>query len=157
MKCHEMKFVDRVKAHETEGDAIDEFIAEMARIIYTFRNGDVMEKKYVFDRFSIDKFEDNSYYNWEGPKWKKGEFCISVCFEWSYQGGCDDIYITFPAAWADMDYSEWREIELARIRDENKVINAENDAREAEEARKTEQAERELYQKLRKKYEGLTK
>ena len=125
-------------------------IREMGREIYKMRNGAELDSRYAFERYDRVNFSGPEYSGEHGPHWGVGTPIISVTFFWSYQGGGDVEYVTFPVSYLGTD---WRKTEQARLNSERAEKKKKTDEEKEIAAAAKEARDRETYEKLRERFD----
>lgn len=155
--------IEDIDTLENEKERIDQFFMKLGRSLYILRNkNEPLGTNYYYDGYSIERCTGKGY-SYEGEiKWPLGMLMVSVSYDWSYQGGCDMEYVTFPAEWLGKDMEEilvlekerLAEIRLAEKEIEKKKKEQEEFNRIANEAKKREE-DRKEYKRLKELFEGV--
>ncbi len=140
--------IDRIKAAEAENKAVRTVLADIGERIYAIREGHPMNSGYLFHSYSLTTYQGDSYYGQDGPDWGKDTPIVSLRYYCSsYE---DDGWVTFPQAWLTEDFVQ---LEFDRVAAEKAAAEAEAAAIETARIAIQEEADRQTYERLKKRYE----
>lgn len=122
----------------------------IAREILIIRKGKPVEKHWRFDGYSRRNYTGEFHDEQDNPDWGRGTPIMIVCFYWSYNGGGDHIYVTFPQSWLGQD---WGALEQERVDAQRRDEEEQERIDELQRAGDLEAAERATLERLKQKYE----
>lgn len=122
----------------------------IGREIYKVREGQEMDaRRWHFSSYDRRDFSGTEYSGEEGPEWAKGTPIFSISYHWSYNGGGEMKYVTFPQSWLEQDYLAFERERADKQRAEE--AEAERIAATAL-AERVARAERETFERLKAKF-----
>jgi hypothetical protein len=148
--------VAEIEAHAAERRRINHALSAIGRRIYEIRNGEPLKDSYNFHKYALTKFEGHQYCGQEegdtgGETYAIGTPLVELNYFWSWSGGGETAYVTFPQSYLEAD---WDALETARVAAMKHA--AEEAERIAAEERKVEAAasRRRQYERLKAEFEG---